>query len=239
MKLASVEIENFRAIEKLTLALDPRPTVLHGANAHGKTSVLDAIAAGLGAVPDLLFGVFERGFLDTDLRVGTSDGLFVVLNTTDGISWSATVTRGQPARGHASALKDKVDEIQSDHDGERPVELPIVSLLRYRPGHLRSDGALVRLQEGIHSIRRFRRGAVVPHEFPGALRVVLLQGKRGVERARRGATSVTGSRIYPASVVRSRPCSTTYPSPIWRWIHPGSWCPSQRDETVRSWLSTS
>ena len=127
MKLASVEIENFRAIEKLTLALDPRLTVLHGANAHGKTSVLDAIAAGLGAVPDLLSGVFERGFLDTDLRVGTSDGLFVVLNTTDGISWSATVTRGQPARGHASALKDKVDEIQSDHDGERPVEFPIVA----------------------------------------------------------------------------------------------------------------
>ena len=40
MKLASVEIENFRAIEKFTLALDPRLTVLHGANAHGKTSVL-------------------------------------------------------------------------------------------------------------------------------------------------------------------------------------------------------
>ena len=62
MKLASVEIENFRAIEKLTLALDPRLTVLHGANAHGKTSVLGAIAAGLGAIPDLLSGVFERGF---------------------------------------------------------------------------------------------------------------------------------------------------------------------------------
>ena len=73
MKLASVEIENFRAIEKLTLALDPRLTVLHGPNAHGKTSVLGAIAAGLGAIPYLLSGVFERGFLDTDLRVGASD----------------------------------------------------------------------------------------------------------------------------------------------------------------------
>ena len=40
MKLASVKIENFRAIGKLTLPLDPRLTVLHGANAHGKTSVL-------------------------------------------------------------------------------------------------------------------------------------------------------------------------------------------------------
>ena len=31
MKLKAVEIENFRAIEKLTLSLDPQLTVLHGA----------------------------------------------------------------------------------------------------------------------------------------------------------------------------------------------------------------
>ena len=126
MKLASVEIENFRAIEKLTLALDPGLTVLHGANAHGKTSVLGAIAAGLGAIPDLLSGVFERGFLDTDLRVGALDSS-VVLNTVDGISWSGTVTRGQPARGYTSALKDKADEIFSDCAEGRTVELPIVA----------------------------------------------------------------------------------------------------------------
>ena len=51
MKLKAVEIENFRAIEKLTLSLDPQLTVLHGANAHGKTSVLSAVAVGLGAIP--------------------------------------------------------------------------------------------------------------------------------------------------------------------------------------------
>ena len=126
MKLASVEIENFRAIEKLTLALDPRLTVLHGPNAHGKTSVLGAIAAGLGAVPYLLSGVFERGFLDTDLRVGALD-LRVALTTVDGVSWSGTVTKGQPARGYTSALKDKADEIFSDCNAGRPVELPIVA----------------------------------------------------------------------------------------------------------------
>ena len=126
MKLASVEIENFRVIEKLTLALDPRLTVLHGPNAHGKTSVLGAIAAGLGAVPHLLAGVFERGFLDTDLRVGALD-LRVALTTVDGISWSGTVTRGQPARGYTSALKHKADEIFSDCNEGRPVEFPIVA----------------------------------------------------------------------------------------------------------------
>ena len=126
MKLASVEIENFRAIEKLTLALDPRLTVLHGANAHGKTSVLGAIAAGLGAIPDLLSGVFERGFLDTDLRAGALDSS-VVLNAVDGISWSGTITRGQPGRGYVSALRDKMDEIFSACNEGRTVELPIVA----------------------------------------------------------------------------------------------------------------
>ncbi len=126
MKLASVEIENFRAIEKLTLALDPRLTVLHGANAHGKTSVLGAIAAGLGAIPDLLSGVFERGFLDTDPRAGALDSS-VVLNAVDGTSWSGTVTRGQPGRGYVSALRDKMDEIFSACNEGRTVELPIVA----------------------------------------------------------------------------------------------------------------
>ena len=48
MKLKSVEIENYRAIEKLKLSLDPSLTVLHGDNGYGKTSVLSAIAVGLG-----------------------------------------------------------------------------------------------------------------------------------------------------------------------------------------------
>ena len=51
----------------------------------------------------------------------------VVLNTVDGISWSGTVTRGQPARGYTSALKDKTDEIFSDCAEGRTVEFPIVA----------------------------------------------------------------------------------------------------------------
>lgn len=43
MKLESVEIENFRAIDELRLPLHLSLTVLHGDNAHGKTSVLSAL----------------------------------------------------------------------------------------------------------------------------------------------------------------------------------------------------
>ncbi len=51
MKLISVEISSFRAIQS-TLPINftpkfPNVTVFHGANAHGKTTVLEAIAIGL------------------------------------------------------------------------------------------------------------------------------------------------------------------------------------------------
>lgn len=56
MKLKSVKIENYRAIEKLELPLDPSLTVLHGANGCGKTSVLSAIAVGVGETTRCYFG---------------------------------------------------------------------------------------------------------------------------------------------------------------------------------------
>ena len=62
MKLKSVEIENYRAIEKLKLPLNPSLTVLHGDNGYGKTSVLSAIAVGLGA--ESMLGPFLDTFID-------------------------------------------------------------------------------------------------------------------------------------------------------------------------------
>ena len=49
MKLETVQIDNYRAIEQLRLPLDPDLTVLHGGNTCSKTSVLSAVAVGLGA----------------------------------------------------------------------------------------------------------------------------------------------------------------------------------------------
>lgn len=50
MKLQTLTLENFRACEHLELELGSRLTVLLGNNGSGKTSVLDGIAIGLGAV---------------------------------------------------------------------------------------------------------------------------------------------------------------------------------------------
>ena len=65
------------AIERLDLPLHPRLTVLHGDNGHGKTSVLTAIAAGLGgygnfAVDDMLgpnYNTIRHPFTDADPAV--------------------------------------------------------------------------------------------------------------------------------------------------------------------------
>lgn len=54
--LSLVKMENFRALRALDLKLDPHLNVFIGRNASGKTTVLDAIAAGLAAVQDELFG---------------------------------------------------------------------------------------------------------------------------------------------------------------------------------------
>jgi predicted ATP-binding protein involved in virulence len=48
--LRKVNIKNFRGIREIELELAPDVTVIFGSNAAGKTSVLDALAIGLGAI---------------------------------------------------------------------------------------------------------------------------------------------------------------------------------------------
>ena len=125
MKLERVEIENCRAIEKIDLPLDPDLTVLHGANGHGKTSVLGAIAAGLGSIPMLLPEVSGVGFRDTDLRGRRP--LRVMLRTRDGIEWDR---RRLGPRGKASRreLKEAMEAIvAADREEAAPLDLPIVA----------------------------------------------------------------------------------------------------------------
>ena len=133
MKLARVEIENYRAIETLHLPLDPRLTVLHGGNAMGKTSVLSAIATSLSAIPMLLPEVASIGFLKSDRR--GSQPLRVGLTTTDGVAWDRRKGSAQQRGGQGSLkhLKQVIDLIvAADQDGEQgeataPLELPILA----------------------------------------------------------------------------------------------------------------
>ena len=122
MKLKRVKIENYRAIEKLELTLDPRLTVFFGDNAHGKTCVLSAIAVGLGRIPRLLPDVSGIGFLKEDRR--GSKHAWVALTTADGIEWRETTGRG----AKLSALREKIEGIVSaDREEAAPRALPILA----------------------------------------------------------------------------------------------------------------
>ena len=128
MKLEFVEIENYRAIDGLRLPLHPSLTVLHGDNAHGKTSVLSAIAVGLGRIPAMLPGVSGIDFRKTDRR-GLRP-LRVALTTTEGVAWERRRTFGQitPRVIARRSLRQVVDTIvDADRKESEPIDLPIVA----------------------------------------------------------------------------------------------------------------
>ena len=126
MKLESVEIENYRAIEKLRLPLDPSLTVLHGGNTCGKTSVLSAIAIGLGGIPRCLPNVSTIRFAKTDLR-NSSRFVRVSLAATNGIAWQCErLAGGKQARHDTGSLREMMESIVSSDRTGKPAALPIV-----------------------------------------------------------------------------------------------------------------
>jgi predicted ATP-binding protein involved in virulence len=65
-----LHIQNFRGIREASIELDPRVTVFFGSNAAGKTTVLDALTIGLGAITTRVPGAAGRDFAKSgDIRV--------------------------------------------------------------------------------------------------------------------------------------------------------------------------
>ena len=136
MKLKSVQIKNFRAIDEMHLTLDQQLTIFHGDNAHGKTSVLRAIAVGLGAIPTILPDVSGIGFSKKDRR--ENGGARISLTTFDGINWERTSGITQSKRWFSSCssseepprhpLKDLKNWLESNalRAWGKPVDLPIL-----------------------------------------------------------------------------------------------------------------
>ena len=128
MKLKSVEIENYRAIDELRLPLHPSLTVLHGDNAHGKTSVLSAVAVALGRIPMLLPDVSGIDFRRTDRRA-PNQPLRVAVTTTEGVEWERLVQAGRRTRRRLSwELVEIIHAIvDADQEKREPLDLPIVA----------------------------------------------------------------------------------------------------------------
>ena len=140
MKLKSVEIENYRAIEKLKLSLDPSLTVLHGENGYGKTSVLSAIVVGLGAILEFFSRRLDIDFCSEDLREGAEDPR-VSITAMDGTSWERQGVRkdedqeeeeglSQPNNQEEeglSQLNNLLEELDNSIMEGQPADLPIVA----------------------------------------------------------------------------------------------------------------
>lgn len=72
--LQGIEIENFRGFRDTKILLHPNVTVFFGSNAAGKTSILDALAIGLGAIAARVPKALGRSFAKSgDLRVPWKD----------------------------------------------------------------------------------------------------------------------------------------------------------------------
>ena len=125
MELKRAIIENYRAITRLELDFHPRMNVLFGGNGKGKTSVLNAIAVGLGSLVTMLPGASSIAFRQRDRRGG--EPARVELETTDGTKWDRT--RGGPRRlGRLDALRIHLEStVYADAVERDPLALPIVA----------------------------------------------------------------------------------------------------------------
>ena len=126
MKLKSVTIENYRAIENLELHLDPTLTVLHGANGHGKTSLLSAIAVGL---VDSLGSFFNESTIDLseeDWREGAASPRIVV-ESIDGIIGERRGDKATDEREEArriaqnDVIRPTLDEALATKEEDMPI----------------------------------------------------------------------------------------------------------------------
>lgn len=127
MKLQVVDIKNYRAIDSLELVLNPSLNVLHGYNAHGKTSVLSAIAVGLGSILRLLPDVKSIDFRKSDRRQQEPGYTHVKIVTQDGLTWERSLgsSRRYPVLRELKELLDTI--VSADREGLPSTDLPIVA----------------------------------------------------------------------------------------------------------------
>jgi len=137
MKISRITIKNFRAIKTLELPLDPQLTVLVGNNAAGKTTILDAIAIGLGAILTRLPSVSGKKFRQSDIRQTPNQAPYtrVTLESTDNVIWDQTKKRDQNKRTQQAIPPDKklgelhhyLENIINDVQDGKPTNLPVIA----------------------------------------------------------------------------------------------------------------
>ena len=145
MKLKSVTISNFRAIEKISLPLHQQLTVLVGKNGTGKTSILDALGIGLGEIPHYFQVQKRRSFDDKDIRqyltprstkaaLESAPFVRIQLEENTGFSWYYE-SKKVPYPGRfdqknltgLTELHNYLEQMRLDLNASKPVEIPVLA----------------------------------------------------------------------------------------------------------------
>lgn len=139
MIIKSISLDNFRSKSKLQLELGRRLTILIGENGSGKTSVLDGLAIGLGAILTHLPGVSGISFKSTDIRqIQNLKAPYtrIRVETQDGLIWDRTERRDKskstfnqipPAVGLQQLRRYLDHQILDPLNDSKKVELPMFS----------------------------------------------------------------------------------------------------------------
>ena len=182
MQIERLTIDNFRAKNHLEIELGSRLTLLVGENGSGKTTILDAIAIGLGAVLTQLPKVAGITFKEGDimqLKGSKAPYTRIKLQTKNNLHWDRTLRRDQskktleliPSATGLSALKKHIDEkIINPYNEQLDFELPVFSyygvsraLLNVplrRRGFPKSHQRFEAMENALNSTSRFKAAFV-------------------------------------------------------------------------------
>lgn len=182
MQIIQTTINNFRGKENLNIQLGSRLTLLVGENGSGKTTILDAIGIGLGAILSHLPKVTGITFKDSDLmQVNEKKAPYtrVKLKATNGIEWDRTLRRDQskqtlsnipPAQGLSSLKnyidKNIIDPFNEDLDFTLPVysyygvSRALIDVPLRRRGFPKNHRRFEALENALNSTSRFKSAFV-------------------------------------------------------------------------------
>ncbi len=132
MKVKTLELENYRGAEHLTLHFDEKVTVVSGVNGSGKTSILEALAIMLSRLVGRICSSKGTGrfFTETDVRNGTSEMVadIEIDFSGKGVAWKvvkAARKKKPQTITNLKELRSLAEEVRDELENNKRSSLPV------------------------------------------------------------------------------------------------------------------